>query len=358
MLNHQLAHPHYRTPNQNGGAHVTFAVRGLFKLVLALAISLRFSLLPHEMFRDRVNYLWSIENSSYGLGSLYDSNVPLLLNEPLFDVVSFILSALFSAEIILSIYVFINCFAVLCFVLFNRGPILYSALALSLLLVIPYFYGGVLGAVRQGLGLNFVLFALMVSKNVTDNRVVFALAVASLFHVMFYIFLALVVTYRVLRLVSASDRVILFFMFLLVVLLGLTWSWFTPYLSSTQSYEEFDSRNSGLTMMGWGVIFLIFVYSYIRIKRSSVVVNDALFKLVLLMFFCFFVFYWMAPGPYRLLYSCAPLLVCALSSHFNVYSSICYMVTFLYSIVLMLIGSGAGSMNVEFGLFVKTVFFG
>lgn len=330
----------------------------LVKIIFAFLISLRLSLLPHEIFKDRVNYLSRIFANETQFFELFSSEIPIFLNEPLFKLSSYILSFYLNPESILSLYVFINCFFVFVFVLLNRLSLIHTILALSLLLVIPYFYGGTMGAIRQGLGFDFILISLIRKDNLISKKFILNLFFASLFHVIFFVFFILVFYYKIIKKFINNDKYILFIMFLFILLVGGTWHLITPYLSSSQSYEDFEQTTSGITFLGWLVIFILFSYNYSFLKRKNKIFNESTYLFALLMFLCFIVFYWLAPGPYRILYSCIPIMVCALLNHFNKYSALCFLVTFFYGFLLLYIGAGAGSMNINFTQFLFIVFYG
>ena len=249
-------------------------------------------------------------------------------------------------------------FVVLLFVLFNRASLVHTILALCLLLVIPYFYGGTMGAVRQGLGFNLVLISLMRKDSFISNNFLFALFLASLFHVIFYVFFVLILVYKVIEPLIKKEKYILPIIFLVVLIVGVSWNLLTSYLSESQKYEDFEHSTSGLTFLAWFFIFIFFVYNYIFLKKSQKIFNEDVYKFSLILFFVFLVFYWLAPGPYRILYSCTPILVCALLNNFNKYSAMCYFSIFLFCSLLIYIGAGAGTMNIDFIRFISIVFYG
>lgn len=328
----------------------------LLKIAFAFFVSLKLSLLPHDIFIDRENYLVAIANSEQRFFGLLDSQVPLLVNEPLFELSNYLLGFLLQPESLLSFYVFVNCFVVLSFVLLNRVSIVYSVLAFFLLLAIPYFYGGTMGAVRQGLGLNLILISLMGKNALTSKSFLFSLFIASLFHVIFFVFLSMALFYKIAKSLVSNDKLILLLLFVFVLVLGVGWRFITPFLSESQSYSDFDRTTNGFSIIGWAVIFFLLACSYFNLKRRGAEINESLYLIAFLMFVCFLVFYWLAPGPYRILYSCTPIFVCALMHHFNIYSSLCYVVAFLYGVVLLYLGVGSGSMNVSFGQFLSILF--
>lgn len=328
----------------------------LSKIVFVTLVSLRLSLLPHDLFKDRANYLMRINTSETQFYELFNSKTPILLNEPLFKVLNYILSFNFNPEFILSSYVFINCFFVLTFVLINRNSISHSLLALALLLVMPYFYGGTLGAIRQGLGLNLILISLMKRDHLLSIRFLFSLFLASLFHVIFFVFLALTLSYKIIRKITNNEKYVFSMILLCIIAIGTTWRLITPFLSSTQNYYDFEQNTSGITFIGWFIITIIFIYNYFYLKKTHKLTKEYIYIFTILMLICFLVFYWLAPGPYRILYSCSPLLACSLLNHFNKYSALCYSICFFYCFLLLLIGAGAGSMNVNFNQFITIVF--
>lgn len=326
------------------------------KISFAFFISLRLSLLPHDIFKDRENYLFRIISNESQFFDLFSNKIPIFLNEPLFKLSNYILSFYLKPEYILSLYVFINCFFVLIFVLKNRTSLSHTILALLLLFFIPYFYGGTMGAIRQGLGFNFILISLMRKDKLISNKFILNLFFASLFHVIFYVFLTLIFIYKILKKITNNELYILPIMFLFILAVGGTWYFITPYLSSSQNYEGFEQTTSGITFIGWFTIFILFYYNYFFLKKNKNIFDENTYLFALLMFFCFIVFYWLVPGPYRILYSCTPILVYSLLNNFNKYSALCFTVIFIYSFVLLYIGAGAGSMNVNFSQFLFAVF--
>jgi len=171
---------------------VTSSTSGVLKYFFALFVSLKFSLVPHEFFKDRDNYLGRLENSEAIFFGVFNGETPFIFSEPFFAFLNYFLGLFFDSDFLLSFYVFINTFVMLLFVLFNRRSLTYSFVAMLLLFAIPYFYGSTLGAVRQGLGFNFLMISLMRKNHVTSRSFIFSLFVASLFHVVFYVFLFLV----------------------------------------------------------------------------------------------------------------------------------------------------------------------
>lgn len=337
------------------GSALVFSVAKFF---LAFSISLKFSLLPHELFRDRSNYLFRLDNSEALFFEGFGDQALIIFNEPLFSSLNYVLSGILTSDTLLSFYVFINTFFVLIFVLFYRKEMSYSLIAVAALLVIPYFYGATLGAIRQGLGLNLVLIGLMRRDGIKSNSLLFYFFMASLFHVVFYVFFAFVFSYRLFDKFFRRQGLVVFFVFLVVLLVSGAWRYFANYLSGSQSYDNFESSTSGATFFGWLLIFLAFVVNFYYLKRRSAAIFEAIHLVSMFMFMCFLVFYWVAPGPYRILYSCIPILICAIIDNFNKFSAICYIFLFLFSVFLLSVGSGAGSMNVSFIYFLKVLIFG
>src|SRR5690606_35225716 len=154
-------------------------------------------------------------------------------------------------------------------------------LAFCLLLVIPYFYGGAMGAIRQGLGLNFVLISLMRKDSLVSTGFLFSLFLASLFHVIFFVFLSMALFYKVIQKLFNSDKYILFVLFMFVMSIGVAWKFVTPYLSASQNYSDFERTTSGLSFIGWAVIFSLFSCSYFNLKRTGREINEARYLLVM-----------------------------------------------------------------------------
>lgn len=329
----------------------------IFKLFIVLLLSLRLSFLPHDIFKDRVNYLFAIFNSEDIFFNLFEEGWLLLLREPLFKLISYILSLSLESEFILSLYVFINCFTVFSFILLSRKKFLYSFVALLVLLITPYIFASTLGAVQQGLGLNIILISLLRRNSVTSNRFVIALFLASLFHVIFYVFLGTVVFYRIITRFNKNEVLPLFFVSCFLILVGLVWGVVTPLLNSTQSYEGYETITSGITFVGWFIVFLAFLSNYLYLKNKRIFFNKSVYILSLFFFMCFLVFYWLAPGPYRVLYSAMPLIVYSIFIHINKYSLLCLLLLMIYSVALILEGASEGSLNITYNEFIKEIFY-
>ena len=330
----------------------------VLKLLFVIGVSLRFSFLPHSLFKDRDNYLIRLENSEQlFLNSLF-GEVNVLLSEPLFASLNYIMGNFFDPSVSLSVYVFVNTFVVLFYVIFFRKHILYSVLAVVLLAVVPYFYGATLGAIRQGLGFNIVIFSLMRKERLTSKFFLSSLFLASLFHVIFYVFFSLVLFYKVILLFTGRKTLILAGSLIVVSVIGGAWRLVSPYLSSKHHYESFEATTTGTTFLGWAFIFCLFLYNYFYIVKRQIKIYDSVYFFAALMFIIFLVFYWFVPSPYRIFYSFSPLLVCSIMINFNKYAAICYLSVFLYGVVLIFNGAASGSMTVTFGEFLKVLFFG
>lgn len=329
----------------------------IFKLIIVFLISLRLSLLPQDLFRDRINYLYSISNSSEVLFGLMEKGWFFLLHEPLMKLLNYLLSFYLESEFILSLYAFLNCFFVFTFILFNRKKISYSFLGLLFLLVTPYIFASTLGAIQQGLGFSIILIMLIRKENIASNRFACALFLASLFHVIFYVFLATLIFYRIVKRFNKSEVLSLFFVFGFMVLVGFLWGVVTPFLNSTQSYEDYKSTTSGVTFIGWFIVFLIFFINYLYLKKKGLNFYDSAYRLSLFFFLCFLVFYWLAPGPYRILYSAMPLIIYSLFMHINKYSIMCLIAILIYSFVLHSVDAGAGSLNVTYSDFISNIIY-
>lgn len=329
----------------------------VLKLLIIFIISLRLSLLPHELFRDRVNYLYTISNSREFLFSLLEKGWFFLLHEPLSKLLNYLLSFSLESEVILSLYAFLNCFFVFAFILFNRKNISYSFLGLSVLTITPYIFASTLGAIQQGLGFNLILIGLIKKESITSNKFAIILFLASLFHVIFYVFLGAVVFYRIIKKLNKSESLSLFFVLGFIILVGLLWGVVTPYLTSTQSYEDYESTTSGITFIGWFVIFSIFFYNYLYLKNKNVIFYESAYKLSLFFFICFLVFYWLAPGPYRVLYSAMPLIVYSLFMNINKYSLLCLLILIIYSLSLLSAGAGGGPLNITYSEFIENIIY-
>lgn len=330
------------------------------KIFIAFIISLKLSLIPNEVFKDRENYSMGLLYSDERYLELFDINwLSVMFQEPFFKFGNYVLVDFFHLEYdaILSFYAFINCFFVILFVLKTQDKILYSLFALLLIMITPYFFSATLGALRQGLGFNFILISLMRKDGIKSNYFTFSLFVASLFHVIFFVFLFLVLSYRFVSKFIKSKRTLYFVLFVNVLIIGFGWKFVTPLLADKQQYDDFGQSNSGVTFLLWCVIFIPFLFNYFYFKSKKIIVNEGVYEFSLLMFFSFLVFYWLAPGPYRILYSCMPILICSLFSNKSIYSNFALAFCVMYSFVLLSIGAGSGSMNIEYIDFIRLVFF-
>lgn len=329
----------------------------IFKIFIVSIISLRLSLLPHDLFKDRVNYLYSISNSNEIFFSLIEKGWFVLLNEPLMKLLNYLLSFYLESEVIVSLYAFLNCFFLYFFILFNREKLSYSFLGLLSLLITPYVFASTLGAIQQGLGFSLILIMLIRRESIVSNRFAFILFLASLFHVIFYVFLATLIFYRIVKKFNKNEVLSLFFVLGFMILVGFLWGVVTPFLNSTQSYENYEKTVSGITFIGWFIIFILFFYNYLYIKKKKIIFYDSAYRLSLLFFVCFLVFYWLAPGPYRILYSGMPLIIYSIFMHINKYSITCLIAILIYSFVLHSVDAGAGSLNVTYSEFIYNIIY-
>ncbi len=334
---------------------VNYALVMSFKLLIVFLLALRLSLLPNDIFKDRINYLFSVVNSEIIFFDLLEKGWFSLLHEPLYKLTTYVLNLFFESETILILYVFVNCLCVFSFIAFNRIKLSYSILALLTLIITPYIFASTLGAIQQGLGLNLILISLIRKDDIHSNKFAFALFLASLFHVIFYVFLGIVFFYRIVKIYIRGEVVPFFFTSLFIVLIGFLWSVVTPYLNESQSYADFQKTTSGITFIGWASIFILFFYNFINMKKKKIVFNKSIYILAIYCFLCFLVFYWLAPGPYRVLYSAIPLVVYSLFSNLNKLSAICIVLLVLYSLILHSVDAGAGSLNISFIDFVYRV---
>ena len=79
------------------------------KFLISFSISLKLSLIPHEVFKDRANYLIGLAYSEKRFVELFDNiGVKILFQEPLFKISNYLLSFSLEHETILSLYAFLN----------------------------------------------------------------------------------------------------------------------------------------------------------------------------------------------------------------------------------------------------------
>ena len=327
------------------------------KFLISFSISLKLSLIPHEVFKDRANYLIGLAYSEKRFVELFDNiGVKILFQEPLFKISNYLLSFSLEHETILSLYAFLNCFCVLSFVLYNRKSFNYSLISILLLMLTPYFFATTLGSLRQGLGFNLILISFMRRDSILSNKFAFTLFLASLFHVIFFVFLFLTLSYRFTFRFVKNQKLLYFLIFVIVICIGLGWKFVTPLLASKQQYDEFEQSNSGLTFIGWFLLFIPFLYNYLYLRKSEVFFHEAVYQFALFMFICFLIFYWFAPGPYRILYSTMPLVIYALFNNRSLYSILSLVFITLYSLILIAVGAGSGSMNISYIEFIRIFF--
>lgn len=330
----------------------------ILKIFLVFFISLRIGSLPHHLFKDRVNYLFNVTNSESYLSMAYQSKF-VLLQEPLFKIINYSLYniLLIDAENILYLYALLNCVCVFTFIMFTKKSIVNSSIALIVLMITPYIYGSTVGALAQALGYNFILLSLMRGDRISSNKFALSIFIASQFHVIFYVFLSLVIVYRISLRIFKNEKISLMTVLFSIVIIGFLWQAVTPYLSKAQQYSDYSSSVSGATFIGWLLIFLFFLINYFYVTTKKLISdhNKNIYILSLFFFLCFLVFYWLAPGPYRILYSTIPLVTYSLFMNINKFSLLCIVMLLMYSLALHSFGAGLGSLNVSYSEFYANI---
>lgn len=243
---------------EGGGRFSRLLIRkyDVFVLLGAVLYGLFFSMLPLEVFKDRLNYLNYAENSQIILASRVSGGlVSFLANEPLWILTNIVLRAFLQSSDVITFLIFASSFVCSFFVL-RHGP--KNLIWLLLILCAPQVYKNYVIHLRQGFALSIFLVALMVRG---DGWRLFLMLLAPLVHSSFFLILLIYIAVKVAewRRLDIDVALVILFLFGLTLALALRVVAEAVGARQFEVYKFASAETSGLGFILWLSVFWIFL---------------------------------------------------------------------------------------------------
>ena len=285
-------------------AYLHQTVLSWLRVIMALLVSVSYAtslaLLPIDAFKDRDNYLYYAEFSSYIIERFADSGLlSLLSNEPLWLLVNASIGQLLSPEWTIRAIIFASAFTT-SFVLFRKysGHLIW----LTLFLLSPQILKDFVIHLRQGLGLSIFLLGYFASPLWIRALLITS---AGLIHSSFFIVTAIGMTAYFSERISVNS----------LIRIGLVTALFTAtifslieianFLGARQAdrYADTALQISGLGFLLWAGVLAVFLTAGPRF------IEDHIFAASLLS--CYLAAYFVTPVAARIFESGLPIVLTA-----------------------------------------------
>lgn len=296
-----------------------------FYFLISLFYGYIFILIPHDYFKDRLNYLSYAENYDFFISLKEDSSY--LIGEILFLYINKFFSIFFSPENVVYLFVFIVNFT-LCFVFFfSYKRKIFPFFILLAYFLLPFGFSYQLGSLRQSLAISIFLFAVCYIKKVNIYLIVISIILGMIHTSFFIVTLFLFADYIFLKFFSEEKLFYRIGLHLfLAVILGLFLSLISNLFSVNKldDYLEYDS-GGGLFFLFFIPFFVANIYRYYKSKAVDYFVFLSIIGVLI-----YIVLYFLSPISGRVITIFLPFIFLSLINRVDIIN-ICLLI---YSLIV------------------------
>ncbi|MEL3915880.1 EpsG family protein [Aeromonas caviae] len=288
-----------------------FNVKVIICFLFSLIYGVSLTLLPNELFRDRVSYINYAENSLDIMGR-YDG-LSLFTNEPLFLIINNLLSQFISPDVTPLVFVFFVSFTACYFILLKSKNIFFGILGILALLLIPQAFHMQFVVLRQALAASILVW---IAYFLWDKRYFIPLVffIGFIHSSMFMVFLFLTVDRVFIKIVSEK---IVFRSFAAIFISALASFLILPIaellaMRQADGYESASMGGSGGNFVLYSVILLITLTQY---KQRFI--HDGLYVIGVIGVSIYIGMYFFSPFAGRLITTFMPFIICLMCQFGN-----------------------------------------
>ena len=256
--------------------------------------------LPHNIFRDRLNYMTYVTNWGTILENYKDSGLNLFTNEPLFLFLNAVLGSIFNSSTVVSIFVFIIFSAYFLLLYKYSKNMLMLLLGLICLFVIPYCFHFQFVILRQSLSTVILLSSIYYLNDY--KKVLIISLILSFVHVSFFLITFILFINYLLKNKSLKSKV--FYLIFISICIASIIEIIARHSGARQAealLNNTDKVNGGAFVL-W---LIVTIYIIIKVNKNHKILYDFCLSGLIL----FLALYFVSPISGRLMCSFVPAVI-------------------------------------------------